>query len=405
MKFTDQPFIPVLLGGDTNAYSMARAFYEAYGVRAEVLAKFRAGFCAESKLLRYHVDEHNDTEEAVLKNVTDIARGNMGKTILLLGCGDNYITLCAKLKHQFPANVMVPYVEYNQMMELVHKAKFYELCAAHGVDYPKTVAWTRDMGFDFDLPFDPPYAVKSAESTEYWKHPFDGQKKAFTAKSREEVVEILRSIDNSGYKDSVIIQDFIPGDDSFMRVLTGYSGRDGKVQMMCLGHVLLEEHAPHAIGNHACIMTASEPELCETIRALLEAIGYQGFFNLDLKFDKRDGKFKVFELNCRQGRSNYYVTAAGENLARVLVEDLVNDHPAEFHLVDNPFLWHVVPLDICFDYTPSQYHRQMRRLIDLDKVENPLIHPQDRGIRRMLRIQKDAVRMRGLYAEHYEKPN
>ena len=36
-----------------------------------------------------------------------------------------------------------------------------------------------------------------------------------------------------------------------MRVLTNYSDRNGKVKFMCLGHVLLEEHSPHGIGNHA----------------------------------------------------------------------------------------------------------------------------------------------------------
>jgi len=38
------------------------------------------------------------------------------------------------------------------------------------------------------------------------------------------------------------------------------------------------------------------------------------------------------------------------------------------------------------------------------RVQNPLIHPKDRGLRRMLRIQKDAMRMRKHYAQYYQKP-
>ena len=80
---------------------------------------------------------------------------------------------------------------------------------------------------------------------------------------------------------------------------------------------------PHGIGNHAVILTEPCGEIAEKIRAFLEDIGYVGFSNFDIKYDQRDGKYKVFEINCRQGRSNYYVTGAGYNIAKLLVEDRV----------------------------------------------------------------------------------
>ena len=44
-------------------------------------------------------------------------------------------------------------------------------------------------------------------------------------------------IRDSGYTDDLILQDRVPGNDEYMRVLTSYSDRNGKVRMMCLGHV------------------------------------------------------------------------------------------------------------------------------------------------------------------------
>ena len=40
MEFKNRGFIPVLLGGDINTYSMARAFYEAYEVNRTYSANF-----------------------------------------------------------------------------------------------------------------------------------------------------------------------------------------------------------------------------------------------------------------------------------------------------------------------------------------------------------------------------
>lgn len=37
------------------------------------------------------------------------------------------------------------------------------------------------------------------------------------------------------------------------------------------------------------------------IKNLLEGTGYSGWADCDLKYDKRDGKIKIFEINIRQG--------------------------------------------------------------------------------------------------------
>ena len=398
-------FVPLLLGADINVYSMARAFHEAYGVKTVAYGMFRSGPCMGSDIIDYRVCEKNDEPEVVLANVKKVAEEFPDRKVIVLGCGDNYLTSIACNLPNFPENVIAPYIDLATMEVLIHKEKFYELCDQYGIDHPATFVYKKGMGHDFELPFSGPFVVKPAESATYWDHPFDSQKKAYILQTREEVDKTLDEIYEHGYEDSLIIQDFIPGDDSYMRVVTNYSGEDKKVRLMCVGHVLLEEHTRHGIGNHAVIITESEPELCAKLRYLLESIGYTGFSNFDVKFDQRDGKFKVFEINTRQGRSNYYVTGAGYNLARYLVEDRIEHKPCPLTVTENRHLWMVIPKQVAFDYIPKKYHGDMQALMDQGQWVNPLFYKADKNLIHKLRILRDQQRYKQRYASSMEKAN
>ncbi|MBP1736152.1 MAG: ATP-grasp protein [Oscillospiraceae bacterium] len=399
----EQSFVPLLFGGDINVYSMARAFHEAYGIKSIAYGFFQSGPCRGSRILDYRACPDNDRTETLLENVKAVAEEYPDKTVLVLGCGDNYLNAISKNLPNYPANVIAPYVNHELLSTLIHKARFYELCEKYGLDYPDTVVYRKGMGHGFELPFDGPFVVKPAESDTYWKHPFPTQKKAYVLQTRDEVDRVIDEIYGAGYEDEIIIQDFIPGDDSYMRVVTNYSDEAGRVALMCVGHVLLEEHTAHAIGNHAVILTEHEPELCEKIRGFLDELGFTGFSNLDVKYDRRDGRFKVFEINCRQGRSNYYVTATGYNLARCLVEDRVEHKPHGLTMVDEPRLWMVVPRGVAFQYISREYHERMHSLIAQGKSVNPLFYGKDTALLHKLRILNGHRRYYGWYASVMEK--
>ena len=139
-----------------------------------------------------------------------------------------------------------------------------------------------------------------------------------------------------------------------MSVLTGCSDKNGKVRMMCLGNVLLEEHSPKAIGNHAAIITYRNEPLFNKIRDFLNDIGYRGFSNFDIKYDAENDTCRVFEINLRQGRSNYYVTGSGINIARLIVEDCFDTLGDEIIYGKPDTFWHTVPLGVIYKYTADK---------------------------------------------------
>lgn len=382
-------FQPLLFGGDINVYSVARAFHEAYGVRSIAFGKYPSFPCKGSAILDYRVCPDNENADTFRRNVAEVARECAGKTVLLLGCGDSYVQLAARYNGTFPENVVAPYIPGELLDTLINKEKFYALCDEHGIDHPATVIYDKSMGHDFTLPWGPPYIAKPADSVAYWACGDASLNKVYVCQSWEELLASLDKVYAAGYQDHMVLQEFIPGDDSYMRVLTNYSDRNGQVKLMCLGHVLMEEHSPHGIGNHAVILTECDKELEGKIKALLESLHYTGFSNFDIKYDRRDGKYKAFEINCRQGRSNYYVTGSGHNIARLVVEDRLLHHDLPFTMTEDASLWRMVPRQIAFKFSPKKYHAQMKALIAAGKDHHSLVYEGDASLKRRLRVMKN----------------
>ncbi len=305
-------------------------------------------------------------------------RSSPDKTVLAAGLRGQ---LCAAgrppVRTSLPANVIAPYIDGDLLDTLINKEKFYELCDQHGIDHPATFIYDKSMGHDFTLPFGPPYIAKPADSVAYWATGVHALAKVYICQTWEELLAALDQVYAAGYPDHMVLQEFIPGDDTYMRVLTNYSDRNGQVKLMCLGHVLLEEHSPHGIGNHAVILTEYDEALSLKIKTLLEDLHFTGFSNFDIKYDSRDGKYKAFEINCRQGRSNYYVTGAGHNIAKLLVEDRVEHRELPFVITQNHSLWRMVPKKVAFKFIPKAYHQEMQALIRAGASTHTLEYDRD----------------------------
>ena len=127
------------------------------------------------------------------------------------------------------------------------------------------------------------------------------------------------------------------------------------------------------------------------IKSLLESLNYAGFSNFDIKYDSRDGKYKAFEINCRQGRSNYYVTGAGHNIAKLVVEDRIEGKDKELEITKNRSLWRMVPRNVAFKFTPKKYHAEMNALISAGADSHSLVYSKDGSLKRRLRVIKNHI--------------
>ena len=317
--------IPVFLGADLNCYNFARAFHEAYGVESYAYGRYPMAPTKYSKIIHFTTVPDMDNEDTMLRILHEFAAQHKGKRLYLFGCTDDYAAMIIRRKAEL-TEYIAPGPAADLYGSIQKKAEFYEVCEKFGIPYPDSKILTAPVDAaeltEAKLGFAYPIIVKPSSSVDYWKHPFDTMKKVYTAATPAEAAEIVKTIYASGYPDRMVLQKMVPGGDDHMRVLTAFSDENGKVRAMCLGHTMVEEHTPHGLGNHAAIVsedTTSLP-LVENIRKMLEACHYTGFSNFDIKYSGTPGDYRVFEINLRQGRSNYYVTATGMNIARLVVE-------------------------------------------------------------------------------------
>ena len=389
MKIVEKEFVPVFLGSDINTYSMSRAFYEEYGVKSIVIGKNNTGPSCNSRIIDFRAVSKMDRQEVFVKTINDLAAGYSDKKIILMGCGDSYVEVIIKNRALLSDNIIAPYVDEELMDNLLTKLKFYQMCDQYNINYPGTFIYDRSMKDDIVLPFGFPVILKPSNGIKYWEHEFETQKKVYKLYDAVELKRVIGQIYEAGYDDQLIIQDFIPGDDSQLRVMICYSGRDKKVKLMSLAHVMLEEHTPHGLGNTAVLMNEYNPELSGMLKRFLENVGYTGYSTFDVKYDQRDGQFKILEVNLRQGRSNYYVTGTGNNLAKYVVEDYIYNKEQKLEIANTQNLWRVIPLQVAFKYVKDSDNLvKMRQLVKEKKVINPLFMKGDDKLKRMLYLYK-----------------
>lgn len=383
--------LPVVVGGDIGAYSLARAFYEAYGIRTVAVSRL-AGWVVGTSSIIDNVRCEDPFDARVLGPVLQqVADEHPDRPLLLLGSADSTVKAIIEVREQIGLDerYLAPYVSSEIFAAATEKQKFTRLCQKLGVDHPGTVVV--DLGDEVDdaleIPFAFPVIAKPAEVSDWKRVSFPGQSKVHTVDSREELMTLLRTVRGAGYRRSIIVQDRIPGDDQHMRILTVYCDADSRVRFASWGRSLLEEHAPGAIGNPAAIITGVDREMVAQAQRLCEELGWTGYANFDLKHDRRDGRTKFFELNPRLGRSNYYITAGGHNPVTWYIDEHFRDAlPAEGPgsgigedgiVQDQPeVLYTVVPTALVRRYTTQPEARaQLRRVLRARRVRNPLHYP------------------------------
>ena len=226
--------------------------------------------------------------------------------------------------------------------------------------------------------------------------------------SEEELLNTINRIKSAGYQEKLILQEYIPGDDSYLFDSVVYVSKSGKVKVISFAQIGLQERSKSMVGNAACLINGfntfkvDTSEMKENIITFMETLGMNGFFEFDMKYDKKSNTFKVLEINARQGRCSYYLTPLKANLVEIMLKDLVMQEELPFRDLKEECLLSFVPKNIVKTYiTNEDFKKEALRL--WKKRVSPMECPKDKNFKRFLMMKKRLWHYKKEYQNSYWK--
>ena len=401
----------VLLGGDIGIYALARAFHEKYGTISTVVTRRVAGPVADSSILRTVELGMSATEEDMIQALLQVGRDKASRPAasrpVLLANADFLVALMAAHREELGSLYHLPLLDDAVLESVADKATFSQLCTEIDVPTPRTEVLDFSSGTAPEVPeldLGWPLVAKASRSSAYNAVSFPGKRKVFEIEDRHQLADLVSRLVAAGYRDRFVLQEMIPGDDTAMLSVTAYVDTRGTVTLLGGAQVLLEEHTPGALGNPAAMFTTDLPDVLDQSVRFLEHTGYRGYANFDVKIDPRDGIAKFFEVNPRIGRNNYYMTAAGANVAEPVVADLVEDRELQRLVPREEVLYSIVPWVLLRRYIIDPDLRARVREIGRRRTVHPLSYGVE-GARRRLYVLAAKLNQVKKFLQHYPRPS
>lgn len=234
----------------------------------------------------YEIDSLDSTEQIfdALKEIND----SYNKVIVFPTGNDYWVKILLEYKEKLPHLV----INYEKNSSLLMKKSYQaEIAEKLGVPYPKSVVVEKtEQLYVIANTLKAPYVVKPiARNT--GKEPF--RIKMF--KDDYELRNTLLKHVDSGY--SFIVSEFVPGPDRNLYTYGSYAYR-GEVKGSFTGRKLTQIPSTFGVAGTAESL-GNIPELEEQSLRLLAGTEFTGISQIEYKYDERDNKYKLMEINPR----------------------------------------------------------------------------------------------------------
>lgn len=342
--------VAIVLGGSTNALGQIRAIHKAGYKCINIVERGMHSWSRKSKYCKGYLAPHpyNDREKC-LEFVLNIIKELKCKPFLFFA-SDDWMDLVGENESMFRKISYIPQSEWEEMSKLYNKKYLYRIAEENGIPYPKTIEVESLKDIKEKLTgIQAPYIVKpqtTVSQNEIAKCGITSYHRTQKFENEDALYEWVCLLLKNNVDFPVLIQEFIPGEATTLYTLTSYSDANGELLAGSVGHKLRQ--FPPVAGRITSGVLHHDENLFELGRKFLKQVNFHGLANTEFKYDARDGKYKLMEINTRLGAWNYSALYAGLNLIEVAVTDtLGKQYIGKEHTDDKDgHIWYNMAVDL-----------------------------------------------------------
>ncbi|WFB08015.1 ATP-grasp domain-containing protein [Streptomyces sp. LX-29] len=288
--------------------------------------------------------------ELLVEGLLRVGR-RIGRPAVLIPTDEEAAVLIAEHSAELADHFLLPRVDPGLPRRLASKQGLYELCVEHGVPSPEAVfpgSYAEVAEFAAEATF--PLVAKNRAAFERRRQPAVGGTTRI-----EGPRELLALARTWGPRPGVILQEYLPREHAEDWVVHAYFDAESTPLALFTG-VKVRSWPPHA-GMTACAYVVDNPELAEMAAQFIKRIGFSGIVDLDWRFDRRDGRYKLLDFNPRMGAQfRLFENEAGIDVVRAQHLDLTGRKVPEAEQRDgHRFMVENIDLPAMLAYRRSGY--------------------------------------------------
>jgi predicted ATP-grasp superfamily ATP-dependent carboligase len=294
----------LVLGGYVNGYSIIQELYEKKATEIILFGYSRELASYSNKIKKFVLI--NKTPESLYQEIEKLH--NEYEKIIVFPTDDLQLENLHKLHDKISSFCFLPFNPEN-LHACLDKRIQYSTCEKLGIPYPKTVfvQEKRDLKNIELIQF--PVLLKPSKREDLKKKVFRNMK----LESPEDLYQVREDLESylaAGVK--FLASEIIPGDGNCIYAYVAYRDMHGKILNEWTGRKLAQY--PDNFGVFASASNEAPEEVMMQGRKLLDGMDIRGIAQPEFKYDFRDKKYKLMEINLRSMMWHRVGNLSGVNL-------------------------------------------------------------------------------------------